>query len=153
MSSSSCVSVDYIIPKNETSILLNTHTSIPGYIVIQPHTATLSASVGIGSTTGVATCTATMVYDGGIRYLNINNFTFTGNTGSVAACALLTGEDVPSVTQYFPFVSKITATNVLGTVKIDTTGTITFYSDAAATAGWTNAATCTIYARTLKYNV
>lgn len=142
------IDVDRISPRFSSSIRISAAQGV----TVKPFTATVGGFVVIGSTTSSLTCTGTVVYDGGIIFLNVGLFSFTGISGSVASCALLTGtEYAPLEDKYFPMIISMNGTKAAGSMKIATDGTVYFYSDAAGT-GWTDSQTGVVYARTVKYD-
>jgi hypothetical protein len=112
----------------------------------------MSADVYVGSNTGLATCTGTIFYDGGLNFLNLDTFSFTGANGSAASCALLSSAEYrPLENKYIPVMTSMNGTKNVGMIKIGTDGILTFYSAVSGT-GWTAAQTGIVYACTLKYD-
>jgi len=133
----SCIDVDWISPKNASSISMNTSNSVPGYATIIPYFSTLSAS-SVGPSTTV-TITGNLTLDGGIVNIRIVGFSF---TGSACSCALLAG-----MPQFIPLTNKAFIIHVInngtaasGCAILDTTGTITFYSTVTGST-WTTQGT------------
>lgn len=136
------VNVDRISPKNGPAIDLTGMT-------IKPYTTTLLGTV-TGSTGTLTTLTAHITLIGGVNHLSLPEISFTGD-GTVAQCALLTGDFIPTTDKYFPVVISLSGTKAAGSIKIAaTTGLVSFYSTAAGGVWTANASI--VYACVLRYS-
>ena len=149
-----CINVDRIAPKQASHIYVDTRTTSTGYAKVQPYTQTLSAVVNVGALLAVATQTGTITLEGNTWYLNLSAFTMSGANayaGSVATCALLSGDMVPNEPVVFNIIISENGTTAVGSASISTAGVVT-YARAMAGTGWTSSQVGIIFNRVVKYS-